>query len=168
MCFILSCNKDDDSITSGNYIEINGDRRIIDSKSEKVIFEYGTWGDPGYQFTMTDKQFSAGIADIQNTGLEVIITIWDNNLSKSSYSVTNFSQSEPMGYSQAHLIFTDNRGANINKFWSEGTSGNVRYSNNNGKRTIEFSNVKMKSRDNKYYTVSGRMEFSGSANNEHW
>jgi hypothetical protein len=167
---LSGCKKEDQSTTSstGSFIEINGDKRIIDATNKNVTFEYGTWGDPGWQFTITDNQFSNSIAGISNTGLKNIITIWDNNLAKANYSIVDFSENQPTGFAQAYMELYKQNGAILNKLRSKATSGNVKYSVVNSSKVVEFSGIKLFDSAGTLYTVSGRMEFSGSPHNTHW
>lgn len=164
----ISCKKGEETISSGNFIEINGDRRIVDASNSNVILEYGTWGEPGYQFSMTDKQFSTGIAGLPNNNLNVIITIWDNNLSKSNYVIVDSSDNEPTGYAQAYMELSKTSGAILNRFRSKVNSGSVKYSLINSIKTVEFSKIKLVDDGGTSYTVSGRMEFYGYPHNTHW
>lgn len=165
LSFTISCKKGEETISSGNFIEINGDRRIIDASNSNVILDYGTWGEPGYQFSMTDKQFSTGIAGLPNNYLNVIITIWDNNLSKSNYVIVDGSDNEPTGYAEAYIMLSKNNGAVLNRLRSEANSGNVKYSLINSIRTVEFSKIILVDDGGTSYTVSGRMEFYGYPHN---
>lgn len=168
LLFILSCKKDEESVSSGNFIEVNGDKRIIDATNEKVTFEYGTWGEPGWQYTLTDNQFSTGIAGLPNNNLKIIITIWDNNLTKSSYVIVDNSDNAPTGYAQAYMELSKSSGAILDKLRSKANSGNVKYSVANSIKTVEFSNIKLFDAAGTSYTVSGRMEFYGTPHNTHW
>lgn len=166
--FMLSCKKDSETVQSGNFIEINGDRRIIDATNENVTFEYGTWGEPGWQYIITDNQFSTGIAGLPNNNLEIIITIWDSNLSKNNYEVVDSSDNKPTGYAQALLILSKKSGAVLSKLRSFANAGNVKYSVINSIKTVEFSKIKLGDGSGTTYSVSGRMEFYGYPHNTHW
>lgn len=165
---ILSCKKDSETISSGNFIEINGDKRIIDATNENVIFEYGTWGDPAWYYTLTDNQFSAGIAGLPNNNLYFSIQIWDINLTKSNYVIIDTSVNQPVGYAYAYMELSKTNRAIINRFRSKANSGNVKYSIVNSKKIIEFSKIKLVDEGGTTYTVSGRMEFYGYPHNTHW
>lgn len=171
---IVNCKKDNDSASltsitiSKNFIEINGDKRIIDATNENVLFEYGTWGEPGYEFSLTDKQFSSGIAGLPNNNLHISIQIWDINLTKSSYVIVDTSVNQPIGYAEAYMELSKTNGAILNRFRSKVNSGSVKYSLLNSIKTVEFSNIKLVDDGGTSYTVSGRMEFYGYPHNTHW
>lgn len=168
LLLIISCNKDEEPVISGNFIEVNGDRRIIDATSENVSFEYGTWGEPGWVFMITDNQFSSGIAGLPNNNLKVIIAIWDDNLSKNNYEIVDNSIDEPTGYAHANMLLSKKNGAIINRLRSLNKSGTVKYSVINSKKIVEYSKIKLVDSEGTSYTVSGRMEFYGYPHNTSW
>lgn len=159
----ISCKKGEETISSGNFIEINGDRRIVDASNSNVILEYGTWGYPGYQFSMTDKQFSTGIAGFSNNQIQVIVNIYDDNLSKTEYDIVKYIGNQTKGFAEI-IIFPSKNGARLNTFESTVNSGIVKYTLSGGKRVVEFQKIILLDGGGISYTISGRMEFYGSSN----
>lgn len=161
----ISCKKGEEIISSGNFIEINGDRRIIDASNPDVNIQYGTWGYPGYQFSMTDKQFSTGIAGFTNNQIEIFVDIYDLNLSKNDYALVDYAWGdETKGFAQM-FIRPKKDGLSVSGLFSNTTSGNVKYSLINSIKTVEFSKIKLVDVGGTSYTVSGRMEFYGYPHN---
>ncbi len=155
---ISGCKKDSnsDSAISGNFISINGDKRIIDATNSNVTINCGTYGYPCWQFHLLDKQFSTGIAGLPNNEIEFFINIYDLDLLKDQYALVTYTGNGAKGFAEI-LVRVKKNGASFTSFNSTSSSGIVNYSLSGNKKVVEFDNIKL-FQNSVIYTISGRIE----------
>lgn len=160
-----SCKKDSETFISKDFIEINGDKRIIESKSNIHLYIDHNIYDNEFEYQFDDKQYSKEIAGYSNDGINFRILITERNLSsyftgkpsKNNYPLVDLNNHQLIDYARIIIILSKN-GQDQYYFNSYYPTGNLNVTDAKGKTIIEFSNIELQSGNSSLITVSGRFE----------
>lgn len=160
-----SCKKDSETIFSKDFIEINGDKRRIESKSNIRLFIDHNKYTNEFDYQFEDKHYSKEIAGYSNDAINFRFLITEGNLStnftgnpsKDSYPLVKLNNHQLTDYARITIILSKN-GQDQYYFNSYYPTGNLTITEVKGKTIFEFSNIELQSGDSTLVTASGRFE----------
>ncbi len=163
-----SCKKDSETIiVSRDFIEINGDKRIISTKSNEHYLGDKNMYNNIFEYEFEDKLHSKEIGGYPIDGLEFRIIITDSNLNNNTarptnkdYPLVDLSNHQLLDYARIGIVLSKN-GQDHYYFNSFYPTGNLHVSEFKGKTVFEFSNIELTSGvlgDGPPIPVSGRFE----------
>lgn len=155
-----SCKEDKETFSSGNFIEINDDKRIIALSTNVYLFT----SHAEFNYEISDKQYSKDIAGYSTDELKISISITDSKKSsndnipiKDSYPLVDLNSHQLLDYARIRIILSKN-GHDQYYFNSNYPTGNLEINRNKGNFIMEFSNIELLSGDNSPIIVSGRFK----------
>jgi len=158
----IGCKDEPETIMNRDFIEINGDKRIMGANTTMHIMV----NNEGYTFEINDTQYSKEIAGYPIDRLQFRVIINDSKLlsnnntpSNKNYPLVDLNNRGLADYARININLSKigyNKWYYLNSYFP---SGDLKVSEVKGRKVLEFSNIKLLLGDSLLIPVNGRFEF---------